>query len=86
MDNLIYNFTGYVTNNYLNISAMKIQKAYRDHKSYEIKRREDIIKNKKIEKDTSKKDEEEELKFWNLMREKIKFNSYSLKDLGWVYT
>ena len=86
MDYFLYNITGYKTEGYLNSSAKKIQRAYRDHKSYEINRRIDEIlynkkKNKK-EEDTDK----EELEYWNLMREKIKYNSYSLNDLGWVYT
>jgi len=86
MDYFLYNIAGYKTNNYMNSSARKIQRAYRDHKSYEINRRmDDILYNKnknKKEEDTDK----EELEYWNLMREKIKYNSYSLKDLGWVYT
>ena len=88
MDYFIYNLTGYKTNSLLENSARLIQKAYKNHRSYELYRRLDMIRyreNNMIRKN-EKVEEKEELEYWNYQREKIKCYSRSLKSLGWVYT
>ena len=90
MDNLIYNLIGYKTNNLLENSAIIIQQAYKNHKSYEINRRIDMIRRRdnRGERDNMLNEEkniEEELAYWEYSREKAKCYSRSLKSLGWVY-
>ena len=87
MDYLIYNLTGYKTHNHLENCANIIQRAYRNHKSYEINKRIDIIKNKRKENiKILDKEDEEEMDYWKYLREKVKCEAISLKSLGWVYT
>lgn len=44
MDHILYNFLGYATEEYTYRAAIRIQRAYRNHKSYELGWRTDRIK------------------------------------------
>ena len=81
MDFYLYKVFGYKTNNLLYFSALKIQKAYKNHKDYEIKKRLDIINNNNFPKNTNYEkdiyDENEELKYWGQMRNIIKYEKYN---------
>ena len=72
MDNLIYNISGYKTNYLLNTSAKKIQNAYKNHKSYQINRRIDIIRNRIPKKEITELDMNQEIIYWNNLRNIIK--------------
>ena len=82
MENILYNYTGYLTDNLKNSYASKIQKAYRDHKSYEINKRIDIIRHK-IPEYQDNDEEEEEITYWKLIRNSIKSGYGLLKNNGW---
>ena len=84
MENILYNYTGYLTDNLKNSYASKIQKAYRDHKSYEINKRIDIIKHNIPESQKNDKlEEDEEITYWKLIRNSIKSGYGLLKNNGW---
>ena len=73
MDYFIYNILGYKTEKIINESAKKIQKAYRDYRSYQIKKRIDIIQNKIPEKkiDSDREIYEENI-YWQELRNSVK--------------
>ena len=86
MESILYNYTGFLTNNLKNYYASKIQKAYRSHKLYEINRRIDLIKNKilvikRLEQNDN--EVEEEIEYWNLIRNSIKSGYGLIKNHGW---
>ena len=88
MEYILYNYTGYLTDSLKHICATKIQKAYRNNKSYEINRRIDLIthkipENSSIEKEKEEKEEKEEMTYWNLIRESIKSGYGLIKHNGW---
>jgi len=76
MDYYLYNYIGYSTNHFLNENASIIQRVYRDHRSYEINHRIDIIEGKMVDYLERNKDieldEQEELGFWKELRTQIK--------------
>jgi len=76
MDYYLYNYIGYSTNHFLNENASIIQRVYRDHRSYEINHRIDIIEGKMVDYLERNKDieldEQEELDFWKELRTQIK--------------
>ncbi len=76
MDYYLYNYLGYSTNFFLNENASIIQRVYRDHRSYEINRRLDIIEGKMFDYLERNKDLEQdaldELDFWKDLRTQIK--------------
>ena len=78
MDNFLYKTIGYKTDFLLYYSAIKIQKTYKNYRDYQIKKRIDILKNNIPEKKNNRKDEDDdkdELKYWNQMRNLIKYES-----------
>tara|TARA_Y100000768_G_scaffold277769_1_gene213157 strand:+ start:9746 stop:10012 length:267 start_codon:yes stop_codon:yes gene_type:complete len=84
MESILYNYTGFLTNNLKNYYASKIQKAYRSHKLYEINRRIDLIKNKIPVINTMEQNEvKEEIEYWNLIRNSIKSGYGLIKNNGW---
>jgi len=75
MDYAIFNVFGYKTNKLLNEYASKIQKSYRNYRSYQIKKRIDyIFSSRQLNDDDNNYQNEinEELEYWNNMRYKIK--------------
>ena len=76
MDYAIFNVLGYKTNKLLNECASKIQKSYRNYRSYQIKKRIDYIYNvgrqNNDENNYLNEIINEELEYWNNMRYKIK--------------
>lgn len=84
MESILYNYTGFLTNNLKNYYASKIQKAYRSHKLYEINRRIDLIKNKIPVINTMEQNEvKQEIEYWNLIRNSIKSGYGLIKNNGW---
>ena len=76
MDNLLYRVIGYKTDKYQNKSAIKIQKAYKNYRNYQINKRLDIIHNLIPEnKKSINKENLEELLYWKEMRDIIKTKS-----------
>ena len=79
MDKLLYNIFAYKTDLLFNNSAIIIQRAYKNYKTFQIKRRIDIIKNLiPNKKDNIELENTEELTYWNNMRKIIK------SDKEWV--
>ena len=73
MDKLLYNIFAYKTDQLLDNSAIIIQRAYKNYKTFQIKRRIDIIKNLiPNKKDNIELENTEELTYWNNMRKIIK--------------
>tara|TARA_B100000401_G_C52348108_1_gene504392 strand:+ start:79 stop:351 length:273 start_codon:yes stop_codon:yes gene_type:complete len=74
MDKYYFKYFGYKTNFLINESAKKIQKAYKNYKEYQLKKRIDIIKNLISYENVNYDDEiKEENKYWIALRKKIKY-------------
>ena len=74
MDKFYFKYFGFCTNNLKNVSAKKIQKAYKNYKDYQLKKRTDIIKNLIPYENINYDDEiKEENKYWIALRKKIKY-------------
>ena len=70
MDYILYNLLGYVTNDRANHAATVIQRAYRDHVSYELTVRADVISRLVPVRDSF--DPLEEFEYWNQQRALIR--------------
>ena len=75
MDKYYFKYFGYKTNFLINESAKKIQKAYKNYKDYQLKKRIDVIKNLIPEKNINLETEiTEEKKYWETLRKYIKYD------------
>ena len=88
MDSILYNWTGILTENLSNTSAIRIQRAYRNHRGLEMQWRENIINRRASTYDSDIVEDAnvgEELMHWHKLREKVKYDAQALRDAGWMY-
>jgi hypothetical protein len=76
MDSILYNVLGYATEEYTARAATMIQKAYRNHRSYELGWRADRLQGLVPTRDGT--DTDEELEYWNEQR------AITRHELQWV--
>ena len=70
MDYYLHNYLGYTTNHFMDENAKIIQKAFKNHRSFEINRRIDVIRHSIPQLETEC--DNEEIDFWNEQRNIIK--------------
>lgn len=73
MDHVLYNVLGYATEQYTSYAAIRIQRAYRNHKSYELGWRTDRLKGLVPVQDSF--DSREELDYWDEQRTLVRHGS-----------
>ena len=73
MDHFLYNVLGYATDEYIALAATRIQRAYRDHRSYELAWRADRLGALAPVRDNF--DHSEELEYWEEQRKAIRHES-----------
>ncbi len=73
MDHVLYNVLGYATEDFLTRAATRIQRAYRDHKSYELGWRADRMGSLVPVQDSF--DPSEELDYWEEQRTLVRHGS-----------
>jgi len=73
MDHILYNVLGYATDEYIASAATRIQRAYRNHKSYELGWRTDRLAGLVPVQDNF--DPREEIDYWEEQRELVRHGS-----------
>lgn len=73
MDRILYNVLGYATDEYVARAATRIQRAYRDHISYELGWRADRLRGLVPIQDDL--DAREEIDYWEEQRELVRHGS-----------
>ena len=77
MDRVLYNVLGYATDEYVARAATRIQRAYRNHKSYELGWRADRLNGSVPIRDGF--DSGEEIEYWEARRELVRHGSQWVK-------
>jgi len=82
MDNVLYSWLGVITDSLSSASAIRIQRAYRNHRDLIMRWRDDVIHNRvPVREDDS---DAEELAYWIELRNKIKNEAKTKCEPEWV--
>ena len=82
MDNILYSWLGVVTGSLSNVSAIRIQRAYRNRRDLKMRWRDDVIHNRVPVNDDDS--DTEEMAYWADLRKKVKTESKMKGEPEWV--
>ncbi len=71
MDYVLHRYIGYITESRRDECARIIQRAYRNHRSYELARREDIIRRRISSVVDTIYNDQDEILYWNSLRDNV---------------